>query len=153
MPHPIYFERVYKICRENGALFIADETQTGLGRTGDNYWGFQNFRGFVPDIVTCGRPLGSGHPIGAAVTSERVSRKLGAYFSTFGGNPVSCAIGLTVLEVIKNENLMSSAKSVGRVMFQLLEELKDRYFTSLYILAKVLQISQPMTSLIDKFPR
>lgn len=93
MPHPSYFERVYKICRENGALFIADETQTGLGRTGDHYWGFQNYRGFIPDIVTCGRPLGSGHPIGAAVTSERVSKKLGAYFSTFGGNPVSCAIG------------------------------------------------------------
>ena len=96
MPHPSYFERVYKICRENGALFIADETQTGLGRTGDHYWGFQNYRGFIPDIVTCGRPLGSGHPIGAAVTSERVSKKLGAYFSTFGGNPVSCAIGKVI---------------------------------------------------------
>jgi len=127
MPHPSYFERVYKICRENGALFIADETQTGLGRTGDHYWGFQNYRGFIPDIVTCGRPLGSGHPIGAAVTSERVSKKLGAYFSTFGGNPVSCAIGLTVLDVIKNESLMSSAKSVGRVMFQSLNDLKGRY--------------------------
>ena len=127
MPHPSYFERVYKLCRENGALFIADETQTGLGRTGDNYWGFQNYRGFIPDIVTCGRPLGSGHPIGAAVTSERVSKKLGAYFSTFGGNPVSCAIGLTVLDVIKNENLMSSCKSVGRVLFQSLNELKNRY--------------------------
>jgi len=127
MPHPSYFERVYKICRENGALFIADETQTGLGRTGDHFWGFQNYRGFLPDIVTCGRPLGSGHPIGAAVTSERVSKKLGAYFSTFGGNPVSCAIGLAVLDVIKNENLMSSAKSVGRVMFESLNDLKTKY--------------------------
>ena len=92
-PHPKYFEKVCQIVRNHGALVIFDETQTGLGRTGDHFWGFQNFGNVIPDIVTVGRPLGAGHPIGAVVTSNKVSKKLGAYYSTFGGNPVSCAIG------------------------------------------------------------
>ena len=74
---------------------IADEVQTGLGRTGNHMWGFQNYD-VVPDIVTIGKPLGNGHPMGAVVCSREVSEKLGGYFSTFGGNPVSCAIGKPV---------------------------------------------------------
>lgn len=125
IPHKSYYEKVYKTVRDHGALIIADETQTGLGRTGDHFWGFENFGpGLVPDIVTVGRPLGAGHPIGAVITSSRVSRKLGSYFSTFGGNPVSCAIGLAVLDVINNENLMSSARNVGKMLMDLLLDLK-----------------------------
>ena len=122
-PHKMYFERVFKTVHDNGGLVIADETQTALGRTGAHFWGFQNY-GFLPDIVAVGRPLGGGHPIGAVITSERVSSRLGAYFSTFGGNPVSCAIGIAVLDVISNENLMSSAKHVGQVLYELLKDLQ-----------------------------
>ena len=71
---------------------IADEVQTGLGRTGNHMWGFMNFD-VVPDIVTIGKPLGNGFPMGAVVCSRDVSDKLGGYFSTFGGNPVACSIG------------------------------------------------------------
>lgn len=126
IPHKSYFERVYKTVHDHRALVIADETQTGLGRTGDHFWGFQRY-GVVPDIVTVGRPLGAGHPIGAVITSTRVSKKLGAYFSTFGGNPVSCAIGLAVLDVINNENLMSSARNVGKMLQDQLSELRTKY--------------------------
>jgi len=126
IPHKSYFERVYKTVHDHQALIIADETQTGLGRTGDHFWGFQRY-GVIPDIVTVGRPLGAGHPIGAVITSNRISKRLGAYFSTFGGNPVSCAIGLAVLDVIKNENLMSSARNVGQMLQEQLNELKTKY--------------------------
>jgi len=126
IPHKSYFERVYKTVHAHGALVIADETQTGLGRTGDHFWGFQRY-GVVPDIVTVGRPLGAGHPIGAVITSTRISKRLGAYFSTFGGNPVSCAIGLAVLDVINNENLMSSARNVGKMLQDQLSELRTKY--------------------------
>merc|ERR1711997_972883 len=126
IPHKSYFERVYKTAHDHRALVIADETQTGLGRTGDHFWGFQRY-GVIPDIVTVGRPLGAGHPIGAVITSNRISKRLGAYFSTFGGNPVSCAIGLAVLDVIKNENLMSSARNVGQMLQEQLNELKTKY--------------------------
>ena len=116
---------MYKTVHDHGALVIADETQTGLGRTGEHFWGFQHYGSdIVPDIVTVGRPLGAGHPIGAVITTERISRRLGAYFSTFGGNPVSCAIGLSVLDVINNENLMSSAKNVGKILKELLMDIK-----------------------------
>ena len=83
----------YRIVRKHGGLIIADEVQTGLGRTGSHMWGFQHFD-VVPDIVTIGKPLGNGHPMGAVICSREVSEKLGGYFSTFGGNPVSCAIGM-----------------------------------------------------------
>lgn len=126
-PHPNYFEKVCKIVRDHGALVIFDETQTGLGRTGEYFWGFQNYGNVVPDIVSVGRPLGAGHPIGACITSSRIARRLGAYFSTFGGNPVSCAIGLSVLDVIANENLMSSVRNVGKVLSEHLQELRKKY--------------------------
>ena len=96
-PPPGYLESVCRLVRSHGGLVIADEVQTGLGRTGE-MWGFMNTAA-VPDIVTVGKPLGNGHPMGAVVCSREISERLGGYFSTFGGNPVSCAIGLTVLEV------------------------------------------------------
>ena len=131
IPHKSYFERVYKSVQDHGGVTIADETQTGLGRTGDHFWGFQNFGpGIVPDIVTLGRPLGAGHPIGAVITSEKIAKSLGSYFSTFGGNPVSCSVGLAVLDVINNENLMSSARNVGKILMELLKELQVAYFFS-----------------------
>jgi len=121
-----YLQRVYNIVRQHGGLVIADEVQTGLGRTGHHMWSFMNCD-VVPDIVTIGKPLGNGHPMGAVVCSRDVSEKLGGYFSTFGGNPVSCAIGMSVFEIIKNEQLVSSAKMVGKHLSKSLQELQQRH--------------------------
>jgi len=123
---PSYFKHVYKVVRKHGGLVIADEVQTGLGRTGNHMWGFQNYD-VVPDIVTIGKPLGNGHPMGAVVCSREVSEKLGGYFSTFGGNPVSCAIGLSVFEIVKNEKLVSSAKMVGKHLHKSLQDLQLKH--------------------------
>merc|ERR1719378_1340139 len=125
-PPRSYYKHVYKTVRKHGGLVIADEVQTGLGRTGNHMWGFMNFD-VVPDIVTIGKPLGNGFPMGAVVCSREVSDKLGGYFSTFGGNPVACSIGLSVFSVISNEKLVSSAKMVGLHLTKSLEELKLRY--------------------------
>ena len=84
---------VFRVVREHGGLVIADEVQCGMGRAGDNMWGFQDF-GLVPDIVTVGKGLGNGFPMGAVLCSKEVSDRLGGYFSTFGGNPVACATGM-----------------------------------------------------------
>jgi len=123
---PSYFKQVYKIVREHGGLVIADEVQTGLGRSGNHMWGFMNYD-VVPDIVTIGKPLGNGHPMGAVICTKEVSETLGGYFSTFGGNPVSCAIGLSVFEIVQNEKLVSSAKMVGRHLHKALQELQQKH--------------------------
>lgn len=86
------YQFVFRVVREHGGLVIADEVQCGMGRAGENMWGFQDF-GLVPDIVTVGKGLGNGFPMGAVMCSKEVSDRLGGYFSTFGGNPVACAIG------------------------------------------------------------
>lgn len=112
--------------RSRGGLIITDEVQTGMGRTGEYMWGFMNYE-IVPDIVTIGKPLGNGYPLGAVICSSEISTKLGGYFSTFGGNPVSCATGLAVLEVLRNEKLMSSAKMVGKYLKAELEKLKEKH--------------------------
>ena len=95
------------IVRSAGALFIADEVQPGFGRTGTNFWGYQ-VDDFVPDIVTMGKPMGNGHPLAGLVTGIDLAnafRKEVMYFNTFGGNPVQCAVGMAVLDVIENEKL------------------------------------------------
>ena len=86
------YQFLFRVVREHGGLVIADEVQCGMGRAGENMWGFQDF-GLVPDIVTVGKGLGNGFPMGAVMCSKEVSDRLGGYFSTFGGNPVACAIG------------------------------------------------------------
>merc|ERR1712242_55626 len=126
IPPTSYYQHVFRVVQEHGGLVIADEVQSGLGRAGNNMWGFQDF-GPTPDIVTVGKGLGNGFPMGAVMCSKEVSERLGGYFSTFGGNPVACAIGLSVLEVIKNEKLISSANRVGRTLQQSLQDLKERF--------------------------
>ena len=114
-PPPGYLARVADIVRDAGGLFIADEVQPGFGRTGRNFWGFEA-DDFVPDIVTMGKPMGNGHPLSAVVTRREVVdefSKHGRYFNTFGGNPVSCAAGLAVLDVIEDEGLQQNALDVG----------------------------------------
>jgi alanine-glyoxylate transaminase/(R)-3-amino-2-methylpropionate-pyruvate transaminase len=111
---PGYFREAYRIAREHGGLCIADEVQTGFGRTGEHYWGFQNF-GVVPDIVTLAKGFGNGVPLAAVTTRREIAEVLAQrlHFNTFGGNPVSMAAGLAVMDVIEEEGLQHNAKVVG----------------------------------------
>jgi 4-aminobutyrate aminotransferase-like enzyme len=124
-PPPGYLAEVAAIVREAGALFIADEVQPGFGRTGRNFWGFEA-DGLVPDIVTMGKPMGNGHPVSAVVARRELVDDFGRrgdYFNTFGGNPVSCAAALAVLDVIEEEGLQQNALDVGQHMREGLRSL------------------------------
>lgn len=110
-----YLKLAYAAVREAGGVCIADEVQVGCGRVGHHFWGFQ-LQEVTPDIVTIGKPIGNGHPLAAVVCTQEVAEAFAngmEYFNTFGGNPVSCAIGLEVLKVIKDENLQGHALEVG----------------------------------------
>lgn len=116
--------------REAGGIFIADEVQPGLGRTGDAFWGFLRHEGLVPDIVTMGKPLGNGHPLAGLAVRPEVLAAFGRecrYFNTFGGNPVSMAAGMAVLDVIEREGLMANAQRVGRHLRAGLSKLAERH--------------------------
>ena len=124
-----YFEHVYKMVRAVGGLCIADEVQVGLGRMGKTMWAFET-QNVVPDIVTIGKPLGNGHPLAAVVTTTEIAESFNngmEYFNTFGGNPVSAAIGLSVLDSIRHDNLMENAIARGNQMQQGLRELASRH--------------------------
>jgi 4-aminobutyrate aminotransferase-like enzyme len=124
-----YLKKAAEIIRAAGGLFVADEVQPGFGRTGKNFWGFEA-DGFAPDIATMGKPMGNGQPLAATVTRkeivERFSKKA-HYFNTFGGNPVSCAAGLAVLDVIEKENLQQNALEVGQYLINGLNDLATRH--------------------------
>jgi 4-aminobutyrate aminotransferase-like enzyme/Ser/Thr protein kinase RdoA (MazF antagonist) len=124
-----YLTNVYEHVRRAGGLCIADEVQTGLGRMGTSYWAFED-QNVVPDIVVMGKPLGNGHPIGAVATTRAIADAFDngmEYFSTFGGNTVSCAIGIAVLDVVRDEKLREHARGVGDRMLAQLRSLVDRY--------------------------
>jgi len=115
--------------REAGGVCIADEVQVGFGRVGTHMWAFESMGG-TPDIVTMGKPIGNGHPLAAVVTTPEIAASFDTgmeYFNTFGGNPVSCAIGLAVLDVIETEDLQSHALAMGERMKRGLDELTDRH--------------------------
>jgi 4-aminobutyrate aminotransferase-like enzyme/murein DD-endopeptidase MepM/ murein hydrolase activator NlpD len=124
-----YLEEAYRIVREAGGVAIADEVQVGLGRVGTHFWGFQT-QGVVPDIVTLGKPFGNGHPLGVVVTTPELAAAFDngmEYFNTFGGNPVSCAAGLAVLDVIRDQALQARALDVGSQMIDAFLELATRH--------------------------
>ena len=124
-----YLKAVYPFIRSQGGVCISDEVQVGFGRLGDYFWGYE-MQGVVPDIVIIGKPMGNGHPIGAVVTTEAIAASFESgpeFFSSFGGNPVSCAIGEAVLDVIAAEKLQEHAKKVGDHLMFLLRELKESY--------------------------
>ena len=124
-----YFTAAYAHARAAGALCIADEVQVGFGRVGERFWGFE-LHGAIPDIVTLGKPIGNGHPMGAVVTTSEIARAFAngmEFFSTFGGNPVSSAIGLAVLDVIRDEGLQERALDVGDHLRAGLRELQARH--------------------------
>ena len=100
MQYPKHFlKNVYSYVREKGGLCIADEVQTGFGRTGEHYWGFESHE-VVPDIVTMAKGIGNGFPLGAVVTTNEIAASLNTalHFNTFGGNPLACVVGITVLQ-------------------------------------------------------
>src|SRR5688572_16290731 len=124
-----YLEKVYEAVRAAGGVCIADEVQTGYGRIGTHFWAFEKY-GVVPDIVVLGKPIGNGHPIGAVITTPAIAASFDngmEFFSTFGGNTVSCAIGLAVLEVVQEENLQAHALAVGEQLLNGLRELQTHY--------------------------
>ena len=122
-----YLKEVYGAIRAQGGVCISDEVQTGFGRLGECFWGFQT-QGVVPDIVILGKPMGNGHPIAAVVTTDEVTQSFEngmEFFSSYGGNPVSCAIGLAVLEVIEEEKLQKNALETGNYLKQKLSILAE----------------------------
>lgn len=118
-----------EVVRKAEGLLICDEVQSGFGRTGTHMWAHQKM-GIVPDVMTLGKPMGNGHPVGSVVTTSEILatfRKGYRYFNTFGGNPVSCAAAVAVLEELHEKDLMGSAKSVGNHARKRLEQLRSKY--------------------------
>ena len=127
VPPPGYFETVYAIVRKHGGLCVADEVQSGFGRTGTKFWGFEN-AGVVPDVVTMAKGIGNGAPLGAMVTRAEIAKmmKNRIHFNTYGGNPISMTQGLATLEVIDRENIQQNALTVGTHLKNRLLELQQR---------------------------
>jgi len=126
---PGYLAEAYRHVRAAGGLCIADEVQTGFGRLGTHFWGFEG-QGVVPDVVVLGKPIGNGFPLGAVVTTREIAGAFDngmEFFSTFGGNPVSCAAGLAVLDVVEEERLQERAGRVGGRLLEGLRGLSERY--------------------------
>ena len=124
-----YLAEAFQHVRNAGGVCIADEVQVGFGRVGDSFWGFELHQ-VVPDIVVMGKPIGNGHPMGAVVTTRAIAEAFNTgmeFFSTFGGNPVSCACGLAVLDVIEHEGLQERARSHGAFFLNGLRELQRRH--------------------------
>ena len=124
-----YLNEVYPAIRAQGGICISDEVQTGFGRLGDHFWGFEAYD-VMPDMVILGKPIANGHPMGAVVCTDAIAatfEKGVEFFSSFGGNPVSCAIASAVLEVIEEEGLQKNAKKVGDHYQALLKDLMLKY--------------------------
>ncbi len=118
-----YLAEVYRHVRASGGVCIADEVQVGFGRLGDYFWGFE-MQNVIPDIVVMGKPMGNGFPLAGVVTTREIAASFDngmEYFSTYGGNPVACAAGLAVLDVLEEERLPQNAARVGG---HLMEELR-----------------------------
>lgn len=126
---PGYLTEAFATVRAAGGVCVVDEVQVGLGRVGSTFWGFE-LQGVVPDIVVMGKPLGNGHPLGAVVTTPEIAASFAngmEYFNTFGGNPVSMAAGLAVLDVLEGEGLQQNALRVGSDLLERLRDLQLRH--------------------------
>lgn len=123
-----FLKKAYEYVREAGGLCIADEVQTGFTRTGTHYWGFENY-GVIPDIVTMAKGIGNGVPLAAVVTTPGIAAVLSSriHFNTFGGNPVSCAAGMAVLEIIDRENLQKNCLERGHELIEGYRKLMARH--------------------------
>jgi 4-aminobutyrate aminotransferase-like enzyme/Ser/Thr protein kinase RdoA (MazF antagonist) len=126
---PGYLAEAYALVRAVGAVCIADEVQVGFGRLGTHYWGFES-QGVVPDIIVLGKPIGNAFPLGAVITRAEIAESFNngmEFFSTFGGNPVACAAGLAVLDVLESEQLQAHALRVGAHLMNGLKALQERF--------------------------
>ena len=124
-----YLAQAFKHVRAAGGVCIIDEVQVGFGRVGSHLWAFET-QNVVPDIVTLGKPIGNGHPLAAVITTPEIADAFAngmEYFNTFGGNPVSCAIGMAVMDVIENEGLQENAYRAGKRLIDGLKGLMDKY--------------------------
>lgn len=129
VPPKGYFKEVYAYIREAGGICIADEVQTGFGRMGKTFWAFELYD-VIPDIVTMGKPAGNGHPLAVVACTKEIAKAFDTgmeFFNTFGGNPVSCAIGRTVLEIIEDEHLQQHALEVGGYLKNELLALQEQF--------------------------
>jgi 4-aminobutyrate aminotransferase-like enzyme/Ser/Thr protein kinase RdoA (MazF antagonist)/murein DD-endopeptidase MepM/ murein hydrolase activator NlpD len=129
IPPQGYLEQVYSKIRKHGGVCIADEVQTGLGRLGNYYFGFE-YQKVNPDIVVLGKPLGNGHPLGAVITTREISESFDngiEFFSTFGGSNLSCRIGTEVLNIVDEEKLQQNAKIVGDFLISGFHQLKKKF--------------------------
>ena len=123
-----YLPAAYDLVRSSGGCVIADEVQTGFGRAGTSFWQFQHY-GVTPDIVTMGKPMGNGYPIGAVACRREVADRFAAsgieYFNTYGGNSVACAVGNAVLDAIEQDGLQENARVVGEYLSKRLCSLME----------------------------
>ena len=129
IPPEGYLESAFAHVHNAGGVCIVDEVQVGFGRAGTHFWAFEQ-QNVVPDIVVMGKPIGNGHPMAAVVTTLAIADSFAdigmEFFSTFGGNPVSCAIGMAVLDVIENEGLQQHALEVGTRLLDGMRQLMGR---------------------------
>jgi len=126
---PGYLKDIYSHVRAAGGVVIADEVQVGFGRVGSAMWAFEE-HGVVPDIVTMGKPIGNGHPVAVVAVRREIAAAFAngmEYFNTFGGNPVSCAAGLAVLDTIEQEGLLANASDQGAYLLQGMRRLQEKY--------------------------
>ena len=124
-----FLERAFELVRDEGGVCIADEVQIGFGRVGSKFWGFETAN-VQPDIVTMGKSMGNGHPLSVVVTKKQIADKFNngmEYFNSFGGNPVSCAVGKAVLNVIEDEKLQQNAHKVGEYLLKELKQLQGEF--------------------------
>uniref|UniRef100_A0A023F4P8 Alanine--glyoxylate aminotransferase 2, mitochondrial n=2 Tax=Triatoma infestans TaxID=30076 RepID=A0A023F4P8_TRIIF len=123
-----FLKKAYELVRSNGGVCVADEVQTGFGRTGDHFWGFESHE-VVPDIVTMAKGIGNGFPLAAVVTTTKIAQTLDLafHFNTFGGNPVACTVGMKTLQVIEEEQLQKNCKIVGTHLLTQLAQLRDEF--------------------------
>lgn len=123
-----YLKHAYEHVRAAGGVCIADEVQAGFGRTGTHYWGFET-QGVVPDIVTMAKGIGNGCPLAAVVTTPQIAAGLSQriHFNTFGGNPVVCAAGKAVLDVIERQELQANSRAMGDHLISGLQRLKEKH--------------------------
>ncbi len=129
IPPPGYLAAAFEHTRTAGGICIADEVQIGFGRAGTHFWAFES-QGAVPDVVTLGKPIGNGFPLAVVVTTREIADAFAngmEYFNTFGGNPVACAVGLAVLDVIEQEGLQENARLVGERLLAGLRQLESEH--------------------------
>ena len=122
-----FLQKAFELVKKAGGLCIADEVQIGFGRMGSHFWGFES-ESVVPDIVTMGKSMGNGHPLSAVVTTHEIAETFNngmEYFNSFGGNPVSCAVGQAVLNVIEEEGLQENADEVGNYLIDQLNKIDN----------------------------